>query len=70
MPVYEYKREDGTVFEFTQKITEPALETCPTTGQKVERLISISTAILKGTGWFKTDYCQKSSAKESKNSSE
>ncbi|MDR9417125.1 MAG: zinc ribbon domain-containing protein, partial [Gracilimonas sp.] len=37
MPTYEYKREDGTTFEITQKMSEDALTTCPTTGQKVKR---------------------------------
>lgn len=40
MPTYEYKREDGTVFECIQSIKDDPLTECPETGQKVKRLIS------------------------------
>lgn len=39
MPTYKYKREDGTEFEITHSI-KTKLEECPTTGQKVTRLIN------------------------------
>lgn len=57
MPTYEYKREDGSTFEIIQKMSEPALETCPTTGQKVRRVISGGGGVVyKGEGWYVTDY--------------
>jgi putative FmdB family regulatory protein len=62
MPIYEYEREDGTVFELIQKASEDPLESCPTTGQKVRRLVSASAFHLKGTGWYKTDYGASSSS--------
>jgi putative FmdB family regulatory protein len=60
MPTYEYKREDGTVFEVEQKITENALKICPETGQKVERIISQTLPPkFKGAGFYQTDYKNK-----------
>lgn len=57
MPTYEYKREDGTTFEIVQKMSEDALTTCPTTGQKVKRIISGGGGVVyKGEGWYVTDY--------------
>lgn len=57
MPTYEYKREDGSVFELLQGINDPALETCPDTGQKVKRLISGGGGVVyKGSGFYVTDY--------------
>ncbi len=57
MPTYEYKREDRTTFEIMQKMSEPALTTCPTTGQKVRRVISGGGGVVyKGDGWYVTDY--------------
>ena len=57
MPTYEYKREDGTVFEIIQKMSEAPLTTCPTTGQKVKRVISGGGGVVyKGEGWYVTDY--------------
>ncbi len=57
MPTYVYQREDGTTFELSQRITAAPLAECPTTHQKVHRVISGGTGfILKGTGFYKTDY--------------
>lgn len=77
MPTYTYKREDGSVFEFEQKITADALKTCPTTGQKVKRIISGGAGLVfKGSGFYLTDYAKKNgnssdkSTKDAKESSE
>lgn len=57
MPTYEYKREDGTTFEVLQKMSDQPLTTCPTTGQKVKRIISGGGGVVyKGEGWYVTDY--------------
>lgn len=57
MPTYEYKREDGTTFEIIQNISDDALTICPTTGQKVRRIISGGGGVVyKGDGWYVTDY--------------
>lgn len=40
MPKYQYRREDGTEFEQRQLMSDDALETCPDTGQEVERVIT------------------------------
>jgi putative FmdB family regulatory protein len=56
MPIYEYQREDGTVFQILQKINDNPLQACPSTGQKVERIISLNSFHLAGGGWFKTSH--------------
>ena len=48
-----------------QRITEPALKRCPTCKAKVERMISNTSFVLKGTGWYATDYARSSNAKSS-----
>ncbi|GAB5519383.1 MAG: hypothetical protein RhofKO_16340 [Rhodothermales bacterium] len=69
MPTYVYKREDGTRFEIQQRITEDALETCPTTGQKVTRVITGSAGLIfKGDGFYLTDYARKGKSKDSASS--
>lgn len=61
MPTYVYKREDGSTFEIEQRITAPALETCPTTGQAVRRIPSAGAGLVfKGSGFYLTDYVRKS----------
>lgn len=61
MPTYEYRREDGSTFEVFQGINEKPLKKCPTTGQKVERVITGGAGVVyKGNGFYVTDYKNKS----------
>ncbi len=74
MPTYDYKREDGSTFEISQKMSDAPLTTCPTTGQSVKRIISGGGGVVyKGEGWYVTDYKKDSKAssteKETKPSS-
>lgn len=57
MPTYEYECDKcRRVFEVRQRISEPALSTCDACGGAVRRLISSAPFILKGDGWYVTDY--------------
>jgi putative FmdB family regulatory protein len=63
MPIYEYRCHFcGHEFEQWQKITEPAISRCKICGGHASRLISHSSFILKGTGWYVTDYARKDGA--------
>jgi putative FmdB family regulatory protein len=64
MPVYEYRcGKCGHEFEELQRITADPIRKCPKCGKNaVERLISKTSFILKGTGWYKTDYASPSSS--------
>ena len=59
MPIYEYRCEKCGEFEHSQRITDPALQRCPTCKRKVRRLISNTSFQLKGSGWYVTDYARK-----------
>ena len=63
VPVYVYRREDGSTFELVERITEDSLVSCPTTGQKVERVLQPFIPRYKGTGFYSTDH-RKPKAKE------
>jgi putative FmdB family regulatory protein len=56
VPVYVYRREDGSTFELEQRMTDDSLASCPTTGQKVERVLQPFTPRYKGTGFYTTDH--------------
>jgi len=57
MPTYEYEcPKCPRVFEARQRITEPALATCDRCGGPIHRLLSAAPFILKGGGWYVTDY--------------
>jgi predicted nucleic acid-binding Zn ribbon protein len=60
MPTYTYRRADGTRFDIEQRITEPSLTVCPTTGQPVVRVITGGAGLVfKGTGFYQTDYVRR-----------
>lgn len=59
MPTYEYECEAGHRFEKVQRMTDDALKTCEVCDAPAERLISASSFILKGGGWYVTDYARK-----------
>ncbi len=63
MPIYEYTCKKCGVFEVTQRITEDPLKRCPTCGGKVNKLISLSSFQLKGSGWYLTDYARSNGKK-------
>ncbi len=63
MPIYEYQCEKcDTVFETMQAISAKPLKTCNGLGcndkdnGKVHRMVSASGFILKGSGWYTSDY--------------
>lgn len=56
MPVYTYRREDGTTFEIRQSFSDAALTQDPQTGQKVSRVVHNAGVIFKGSGFYKNDH--------------
>jgi putative FmdB family regulatory protein len=75
MPIYEYRRPDGTTFEVMQKFSDPPLTKDPETGVPVERVLSPPAIHFKGSGFHNTDYGtrkrnrEKEASKESDSSS-
>jgi putative FmdB family regulatory protein len=64
VPTYEYQCEKcQRIFEIRQRITEPALTICEVCGGHVKRLLSSAPFILKGEGWYVTDYPSESRKK-------
>jgi len=55
MPIYTYRREDGTTFDIRQKFSDDPLEVDPKTGQRVHRVPQASGIIFKGSGFYVTD---------------
>lgn len=57
MPIYEYLCEGcGKHHEIMRKITDAPLSVCPACGGKMKKQISNTSFVLKGTGWYVTDY--------------
>ncbi|HEV3000133.1 MAG TPA: zinc ribbon domain-containing protein [Solirubrobacteraceae bacterium] len=56
MPIYEYRRPDGTTFEVMQKFSDDPLTADPETGEPVERVFRPPAIHFKGKGFHNTDY--------------
>jgi len=56
MPIYEYRRPDGSTFEIEQRMSDDALTEDPETGVPVERVLHPVAIHFKGKGFHNTDY--------------
>jgi putative FmdB family regulatory protein len=70
MPIYEYRRPNGTTFEVMQKMTDDALTRDPETGVPVERVFHPVAVHFKGKGFYNTDYGTKRRNRELRESAE
>ena len=65
MPIYEYEcRKCGAHVEAFQKVSDKPLTKCGKCGGKLERKISAPAIQFKGTGWYVTDYGNKTTKNE------
>lgn len=70
MPIYEYKcRKCGKVSEYIQKFSDPPITNCEKCGtaDSLEKLVSLGSFHLKGSGWYLTDYAKKNIPQDSSN---
>ncbi len=72
MPIYEYLCVScGHQFEEVQKFNEPPISECPDCGKNMaSRQVSMSAFHLKGGGWYKDGYSDKSKESEKTEKSE
>ncbi|HOP49157.1 MAG TPA: zinc ribbon domain-containing protein [Ignavibacteriales bacterium] len=65
MPTYEYFCKNcNEVLEIYQKITDEPLKSCPKCNSEIKKLVSKNAGIIfKGSGYYLTDYKNKSQEK-------
>jgi putative FmdB family regulatory protein len=56
MPIYEYRCENGHLFEVMQRITDDPVTSCETCGAPVQRVFHPVAVHFKGSGFYNTDY--------------
>ncbi|MDX6617018.1 MAG: hypothetical protein QOD60_2109, partial [Solirubrobacterales bacterium] len=56
MPIYEYKCENGHLFEALQKMADDPLTVCEQCGAPVQRVFHPVAVHFKGSGFYTTDY--------------
>ncbi len=71
MPIYEYACEKcKSEFEVEQRITDDPVKSCPKCrSRKVKRLISRTSFVLKGSGWYSDLYSSASAKTKSEGES-
>jgi len=67
MPIFDYQcAACGHTFDVLQKAGEGVLRKCPECGKlKLKKLLAAPNFHLKGSGWYKTDFRDKSGKKDS-----
>ena len=70
MPIYEYRRPNGTTFEVIQSMADDVLTEDPETGVPVERVLHAPAIHFKGKGFYNTDYGTKRRNRELRESAE
>src|SRR3954467_3919772 len=56
MPIYEYKCENGHVFDAIQRMTDEPLSKCEECGAPAARVLTAPAIHFKGSGFHNTDY--------------
>jgi len=56
MPIYEYKCENGHVFDAIQRMTDEPLTACEECGAPASRVLTPPAIHFKGSGFHNTDY--------------
>jgi len=64
MPIYEYRRPDGSTFEIVQSFSDDPLTVDPESGVPVERVLHPPAVHFKGSGFYNTDYGTRSRQRE------
>jgi putative FmdB family regulatory protein len=56
VPIYEYKCDNGHVFDVMQKMSEEPLTECVECGAPAHRVLTAPAVHFKGSGFYNTDY--------------
>jgi putative FmdB family regulatory protein len=59
MPIYEYKCENGHVFDVIQRMSDEPLTECQECGEPAVRVLHPVAVHFKGSGFYNTDYGKK-----------
>jgi putative FmdB family regulatory protein len=62
VPIYEYKCDNGHVFDVIQKMSDEPLSECQECGAPAARVLHPVAVHFKGSGFYNTDYGKKKAA--------
>lgn len=69
MPLYEYKCDNGHVFDEMQSFSAEPVATCDDCGTSAKRQLSVPMVLYKGSGFYTTDYGRNGSSSRSNSGS-
>jgi putative FmdB family regulatory protein len=70
VPIYEYKCDNGHVFDVMQKMSEEPLTECVECGAPAHRVLTAPAVHFKGSGFYNTDYGKRKGGGSNGSSSE
>jgi putative FmdB family regulatory protein len=70
MPIYEYRCEQGHLFEVMQRMSDDPVSSCETCASPVARVFHPVAVHFKGSGFYNTDYGTRKRSRELKEAGE
>jgi putative FmdB family regulatory protein len=70
VPIYEYKCDNGHVFDVMQKMADDPLTECVECGAPAVRVLTAPAVHFKGSGFYNTDYGKRKGGGSNGSSSE
>jgi putative FmdB family regulatory protein len=70
VPIYEYKCDNGHVFDVMQKMSDDPLTECVECGAPAHRVLTAPAVHFKGSGFYNTDYGKRKGGGSNGSSSE
>ncbi|HEX8976840.1 MAG TPA: FmdB family zinc ribbon protein [Solirubrobacteraceae bacterium] len=64
MPIYEYRCENGHIFDVRQSFSDDPVTTCQVCGASVQRVFHPVAVHFKGSGFYNTDYGTRKRSRE------
>ena len=70
VPIYEYRCENGHLFDVMQRMSDDPLTACIDCGAPVQKVLNAPAIHFKGSGFYNTDYGRKNGSKGTEGGSE
>jgi putative FmdB family regulatory protein len=70
VPTYEYRCENGHLFDVMQRMSDDPLTACIDCGAPVQKVLNAPAIHFKGSGFYNTDYGRKNGSKGAEGGSE
>jgi putative FmdB family regulatory protein len=70
VPIYEYRCENGHLFDVMQRMSDDPLTACIECGAPVQKVLNAPAIHFKGSGFYNTDYGRRNGSKGAEGASE